>query len=204
MQRKKIWLDCDPGHDDMLAIIMAAFSDDSQLIGVSTSAGNSFIENTTQNALNILYEIGRTDVTVIRGAPGPLCGKLEVAPAIHGLSGLEGAELLVSPHKAVEEKPFLEIYQRLMAEPEKVDFVVTGAMTNLAILLRAFPDVKDRLRAITVMGGAIGLGNWSPAAEFNILVDPEAAAIVLAQGVPVTMVPLEVTHTVAVSEEIFR
>jgi inosine-uridine nucleoside N-ribohydrolase len=104
---KKIWLDCDPGHDDMLAIIMAAFSDGCQLVGVSTSAGNSYIENTTQNALNILYEIGRSDIPVIRGSAGPLCRILEVSPNIHGPSGLEGAELLKSPHHAIEEKPFL-------------------------------------------------------------------------------------------------
>ena len=80
MDNKKIWLDCDPGHDDMLAIIMAALSEGCQLIGISTSAGNSFIENTTQNALNILYEIGRDDIPVIKGSPNPLCDKLEVAP----------------------------------------------------------------------------------------------------------------------------
>ena len=172
-------------------------------MGVSTSAGNSFIENTTQNALDILHEIGREDVVVIRGASGPLCGKLEVAPEIHGASGLEGAKLLKSPKKAIEERTFLEIYTRIMAHPFKVDFIVTGAMTNLAILLKAFPDIKDKINTVTIMGGAIGLGNWSPAAEFNILVDPEAAAIVFAAGLPLTMVPLEVTHTVFVSEEIF-
>jgi inosine-uridine nucleoside N-ribohydrolase len=100
-------LDCDPGHDDMLAIIMAALSDGVELMGVSASAGNSFIENTTQNALDILHEIGRDDIAVIRGAAGPLCGRLEVAPNVHGVSGLEGAELLKSPHRAIEERPFL-------------------------------------------------------------------------------------------------
>lgn len=90
-----------------------------------------------------------------------------------------------------------------MNYPENVDFVVTGAMTNLAILLKAFPDFKSKLHGITIMGGAIGLGNWSPAAEFNILVDPEAASIIFRSKIPLTMVPLEVTHTVAVTEEIF-
>ncbi len=131
---------------------------------MSTSAGNSFIENTTQNALNILFEIGREDIFVIKGAPGPLCRNLEVAPTIHGASGLEGAELLKSPHKAIESKPFLEIYQRVMSQSQKIEFVVTGAMTNLAILLRAFPDIKTNINTVTIMAGAIGLGNWSPAA----------------------------------------
>ena len=85
---KKVWLDCDPGHDDMLAIIMAAHSEEINLIGISTSAGNSYIENTTQNALNILHEIGRSDVPIIIGSKGPLCRPLEVAPDIHGASGL--------------------------------------------------------------------------------------------------------------------
>jgi inosine-uridine nucleoside N-ribohydrolase len=118
MATKKVWLDCDPGHDDMLAIIMAALSGEIELIGVSTSSGNSFIENTTQNALNILYEIGREDIQVVKGASRPLCGKLETAAEIHGASGLEGAELLKSPKSAIEEKPFLHIYNEIMAQNE--------------------------------------------------------------------------------------
>lgn len=91
-----------------------------------------------------------------------------------------------------------------MRQEEKVEFVVTGAMTNLAILLHAFPDVKERIKGVTIMGGAIGLGNWSPAAEFNIIVDPEAAAVVMRSGLPLTMVPLEVTHTVLATDPVFE
>lgn len=168
----KVWLDCDPGHDDMLAIVMAALSPPLTLLGVSTSAGNSTVDNTTRNALDILHEIGRDDIQVVRGASHPLCRKLETAPAIHGISGLEGAELKRSPKEPITENPFLYIYNQIMGQGEQVEFVVTGAMTNLAILLLAFPSIKPHIGKITLMGGAIGLGNWSPAAEFNILVDP--------------------------------
>lgn len=92
----------------------------------------------------------------------------------------------------------LSIYNDIMSQEKKVHFVVTGAMTNLAILIKAFPDMLEKLEGITIMGGAIGLGNWSPAAEFNILVDPEAAHIVFNCGIKITMVPLEVTHTVLI------
>ena len=148
---------------------MKVFAAEGQRVIVTLSSGNLSI---TQNALNILHEIGRDDIKVIRGASAPLCRKLEVAPSIHGESGLEGATLLHSPHSAIQDKPFLQIYNSLLAQPEKVEFVVTGAMTNLAILLRAFPDIKEKINGVTIMGGAIGPGNWSPAAEFNILVDP--------------------------------
>jgi inosine-uridine nucleoside N-ribohydrolase len=111
----KVWLDCDPGHDDMLAIVMAALSPQLNLLGLSTSAGNSTIENTTRNALDILHEIGRDDIQVVRGADQPLCCKLETAPSIHGLLGLEGAVLERSPMEAITEKPFLHIYQLLVA-----------------------------------------------------------------------------------------
>lgn len=97
----KVWLDCDPGHDDMLTIVMAANSPEITLLGVSTSSGNSTIENTTRNALDILHEIGRDDIQVVRGAPQPLCCKLETAEGIHGASGLEGAELSRSKNEAV-------------------------------------------------------------------------------------------------------
>jgi inosine-uridine nucleoside N-ribohydrolase len=152
----KVWLDCDPGHDDMLAIIMAALSEGVTLLGVSTSAGNSTIQNTTRNALDILHEIGREDVQVVQGAEQPLCCKLNTSPNIHGESGLEGAELSRSPKEALRDKPFLHIYSQIMAQEQPVEFVVTGSLTNLATILRAFPDIHTRIRGVTLMGGAIG------------------------------------------------
>lgn len=108
-----------------------------------------------------------------------------------------------STRKPIEKNSFWEIYQVICKE-EQVHFVVTGAMTNLAILLRAFPDIHSKISAITVMGGAIGLGNWSPAAEFNIFVDPEAAQVVFGCGIKVNLIPLDLTHTVQMTEPIFK
>lgn len=133
------------------------------MIGISTSAGNSVIENTTQNALDILEEIGKSFVTVVRGAEKPLCREIKTASEIHGESGLEGAKLIHSSRCAIIDQPFLYIYKALN-KAGKVSFVVTGAMTNLAILLKGFPDIKDCISEVTIMGGAIGLGNMSPAA----------------------------------------
>ena len=111
-----VWLDCDPGNDDMLAIVMAALSEELELIGISTSAGNSIIQNTTQNALDILYEIGRADIPVVRGSATPLCRKLESAAEYHGELGLEGAVLERSPFQAIADNPFLYLYNAIMGQ----------------------------------------------------------------------------------------
>lgn len=195
----RVWLDSDPGHDDMFAIILAAMSQKISLLGVSTSAGNSTIHHTTQNALNILAELGRTDVKVYKGSKLPLCTELRTAPEVHGETGLTGAVLKTSPERAVDKNVFWEIYNVISSSEDRVKFVVTGAMTNLAILIKAFPDILTKIQSITIMGGAVGLGNITPSAEFNIFVDPESASIVFNSGVKVTMIPLEVTHTALIS-----
>lgn len=198
-EQKIVWLDCDPGHDDMLAIILAACHESLELLGVSTSAGNSQIENTTKNSLDILHLIGRDDVEVVRGASKPMWGRLETAEETHGESGLEGAELPTANRKPITHEPYLHIYHQIMKASQKVHWVNTGSMTNLAIMTQAFPEIKNKLESITMMAGAIGLGNWSPAAEFNVLLDPIASAIVFSSGIPITLVPLEVTHTALVT-----
>lgn len=162
--KTNVWLDCDPGHDDMLAIILAALSEEINLLGISTSAGNSTIQHTTQNALNILAEIGRTDIKVYKGSKDPLCAELKTATEFHGETGLSGANLKISPERAIEKNVFSEIYNIISTCEKKVNFVVTGAMTNLAIIIKAFPDFLSYLEGITIMGGAIGLGNMSPSA----------------------------------------
>ena len=111
-------------------------------------------------------------IQVVKGSPGPLCRKLKTAAEYHGLTGLEGAKLERSSQRAVEVKPFLHIYSEIMRQADKVELVVTGAMTNAALLLGAFPDIRDNLSGITIMGGAIGLGNVTPSAEFNVFTDP--------------------------------
>lgn len=189
-----IVLDCDPGHDDALAIVLALARRELDLLGITTVAGNVPLEATTRNALRVLALVGREDVPVAAGASGPLLRPHEDAVITHGASGLEGAEL---PDPVAEPRPegalaFLRATLETAASP--VTLVPTGPLTNVATLLLAHPELRDRIGRICLMGGAIREGNWTPAAEFNIWVDPEAARIVFRSGLPITMIGIDVTH----------
>lgn len=196
MQKVDIWIDCDPGHDDMMAILLACYSDSINLLGISTTAGNKSLELTTTNALKTLYLIGVDNMPVYQGATESLVrGKMQSAP-VFGDSGLDGAKLPDPTQKPEKENMYLHLYNLIMKHPRKVTLVATGPYTNFAILLRAFPEVKSKIEQFVVMGGAIACGNITPAAEFNVFCDPEAANVLLESGIPVMMVPLDVTHTV--------
>ena len=184
-------IDCDPGHDDAMAILLALASPEVELRGITTVGGNQTLDKTTRNALKVLELTGRTDVPVAAGAAAPLRRELRTAAHVHGESGLDGPDLPEPATRpvAAEAADFLAE----LIEPGVV-LVPTGPLTNVALLLERHPDVRDRLERIVWMGGAIGEGNTTPAAEFNALVDPEAAAAVFASGIPVTMVGLDVTH----------
>lgn len=203
-----LWVDCDPGHDDLMALVLAANHPRSLLLGVSTVDGNSSLRHTTQNALDILFEIGRKEVPVLPGADRPLCRPNFNAAAVHGENGLAGAELLRSPARAVEGVFVEQLSKRILAAPRKVDLVLTGPMTNLALLFLSGLPFHENIGQVTVMGGAIGRGNVTASAEFNILVDPEAASICLRRckelDIKLTLVPLEVTHEVQATESILQ
>jgi inosine-uridine nucleoside N-ribohydrolase len=186
-----IVIDCDPGHDDAIAILLALASPEVELRGVTTVAGNQTVDKTTRNALRVLELAGRTDVPVAAGAAAPLRRTLRTAAHVHGESGLDGPDLPepTTPVVGAHASDFLAE----LIEPGVV-LVPTGPLTNVALLLERHPDVRDRLERIVWMGGAIAEGNVTPAAEFNAFVDPEAAAAVFASGIPLTMVGLDVTH----------
>jgi inosine-uridine nucleoside N-ribohydrolase len=187
----KIVIDCDPGHDDAIAILLALASPEVELIGVTTVAGNQTLDKTTRNALVTLDVGGRPDIPVAAGADAPLQRNLRTAAHVHGETGLDGPEL---PGPSAE--PVAEHAADFLAEliePGTV-LVPTAPLTNIALLLERYPDVRERIDRIVWMGGAIGEGNVTPAAEFNAFVDPEAAAAVFASGIPITMVGLDVTH----------
>lgn len=189
-----IWLDCDPGHDDMMAIILAAFHPRINLLGISTTCGNVSLDLTTENALKTIYMCGIKGVEVVRGSKEALFrGKIESCP-VFGDSGLDGANLPPPTQKLVDKNPFLYMAERLLAHPKKVIVVGTGPYTNLAILLKAFPEVKEKISQFVLMGGAVDYGNVGPAAEFNVFCDPEAAQVVLDSKIPTFFMPLEVTH----------
>ena len=186
-----ILIDCDPGHDDAIAILLALASPEVELLAVTTVAGNQTLEKTTRNALKVLELAGRTDVPVAAGASHPLERELRVAANVHGESGLDGPDLPEPTTRPVDADA-ADLLAELI-EPGVV-LVPTGPLTNVARLLLGHPDVRERLDRIVWMGGAIGEGNVTPAAEFNAFVDPEAAREVFDSGVPVTMVGLDVTH----------
>jgi pyrimidine-specific ribonucleoside hydrolase len=180
-------LDCDPGHDDAIAILLALASPEVELQGVTTVAGNQTLEKTTANALRVLELAGRTDVPVAAGAERPLERELRVAKHVHGETGLDGPELPRPRTKPVAEHAAEFLAARL--EPG-VALVATGPLTNVALLL----ERGGRPERIVLMGGSIGEGNITPAAEFNAWADPEAAARVFESDADVTMVGLDVTH----------
>jgi inosine-uridine nucleoside N-ribohydrolase len=187
----KIVIDCDPGHDDAIAILLALASPEVELIGVTTVAGNQTLDKTTRNALVTLEVGGRRDIPVAAGAAAPLRRELRTAAHVHGETGLDGPELPQLSELPVEAHA-ADVLAELI-EPGVV-LVPTAPLTNLALMLERHPDVHDRLDSIVWMGGSMGQGNITPSAEFNSFVDPEAAAIVFGSGIPVTMVGLDVTH----------
>jgi inosine-uridine nucleoside N-ribohydrolase len=186
-----IVIDCDPGHDDAMAILLALASPEVELRAITTVAGNQTVDKTTRNALVVLEIAGRTDIPVAAGADAPLRRPLRTAEHVHGESGLDGP-VLPEPSARPVDVDAVDLLAEAI-EPGVV-LVPMAPLTNIALLLERHPDVRRRLEAIVWMGGAIGEGNVTPAAEFNAFVDPEAAAIVLGSGVPITMIGLDVTH----------
>jgi inosine-uridine nucleoside N-ribohydrolase len=190
----KILLDCDPGHDDAIALLLALASPEVDLVGVTTVHGNQTLEKTTLNALKLLEFVGRTDVPVAVGADRPLRREPFVAEYVHGESGMDGPALPQPTTAPVDGHAVDFIARTVLESAEPVTLVPTGPLTNIGLFLSLHPDAAARVERIVLMGGAIGEGNVTPAAEFNIWVDPEAADRVFSSGLDVTMVGLDVTH----------
>lgn len=202
---RKIILDCDPGHDDAVAILLAAGNPDIELLGLTTVGGNHTIDHVTRNAQQVLTVAGLTSVPVYRGATRPLLNDVVTAEDIHGDTGMEihGFEL-PEPAVGVQDDGAVQwIVDTLMREePGTVTLVPTGPLTNIALAARLEPRIVPRVREVVLMGGAYGAGNYSPSAEFNIAVDPEAAAIVFGEDWPVVMVGLDLTHQALATPEV--
>jgi len=188
-----IILDCDPGIDDALAIAFAAASPEVDLAGITTVAGNVGLAKTTANALAVTSFVGAADVPVTAGCAAPLLRAALDAGHVHGDSGLGGAVLPPSARLAGEEHATDFIIDTLAASPGKITLVATGPLTNIALALRRQPRLADWVRDFVIMGGSASRGNVTPAAEFNIWADPEAAAIVFSAGWTVRMIGLDVT-----------
>ncbi|WP_196592323.1 pyrimidine-specific ribonucleoside hydrolase RihA [Pectinatus frisingensis] len=191
---KKIILDCDPGHDDALALMLALASKNIEVSAVTSSAGNQRPEKTLKNVLKLLTLMKHQEIPVAGGNKKPLFKELMIAENVHGESGLDGA-VLPEPDFKPQDMTAIELIANILrGSREKIILVVTGPMTNIALFLSVYPELKEKIERIVFMGGAMGLGNWEPSVEFNVFVDPEAAKIVLDSGIPLTMAPLNVTH----------
>jgi inosine-uridine nucleoside N-ribohydrolase len=193
-----IILDCDPGHDDAIAILLAVASPELDLRAVTTVSGNQTLDKTTNNALRVLELAGRTDVPVYAGADAPLVRKRDVAAHVHGESGLDGPDL-PQPSETAQLEHAVEFLAQQYRGAEKPVLVATGPLTNVGLLFATHADARPE--RIVLMGGAIGEGNRTPAAEFNIWADPEAAQRVFAEGLDTTMVGLDVTHRALIKDE---
>ncbi|AOV96210.1 pyrimidine-specific ribonucleoside hydrolase RihA [Edwardsiella hoshinae] len=187
-------IDCDPGHDDAIALILALASPELDLRAVTTCAGNQTPDKTLRNALRILTLLRRSDIPVAAGAAKPLLRELIIADNVHGVSGLDGPCLPEPGFAPRPEGALALMAQTLRASAQPLTLVATGPLTNVALLLAAHPELHTRIARIVIMGGSAGAGNWTPAAEFNIYVDPEAAEMVFQSGVPIVMAGLDVTH----------
>jgi inosine-uridine nucleoside N-ribohydrolase len=184
----KILIDCDPGHDDAIAILLALASPEVEVVGVTTVSGNQTLDKTTPNAIRVLELAGRGDVPVAAGAERPLVRERFVADYVHGETGMDGPALEPPRAQPVEQHAADFLAEHVAG----ATLVPTGPLTNVALMLALHPDARpDR---IVLMGGAYGIGNVTPAAEFNIWADPEAARRVFESGLDVTMIGLDVTH----------
>ncbi|RMD49696.1 MAG: nucleoside hydrolase [Alphaproteobacteria bacterium] len=191
-----IIIDTDPGQDDAVAILAALASPELEVLGITAVAGNVPLELTARNARIVREWAGRPEVPVFAGCPRPLMRPLITAEAVHGRTGLDGPELF-EPAAPLAEGHAVEFIIRTLRERPAgtVTLCTLGPLTNVATALAMAPDIAPRIRRIVMMGGAyFEVGNVTPAAEFNIHVDPEAAAAVIGAGIPLVMMPLDVTH----------
>jgi inosine-uridine nucleoside N-ribohydrolase len=193
----RLILDCDPGHDDAIAILLALGSPELELVGVTTVSGNSTLDKTTANAIRVLELAGRGDVPVYAGADAPIVRGRDIAAHVHGESGLDGPDL-PPPTRQPQPQHAVEYLASQFRGPDKPVLVATGPLTNIGLLFATHADARpDR---IVLMGGSVGEGNRTPAAEFNIWADPEAAQRVFAEGLDTTMVGLDVTHRALIKD----
>ncbi|MDA8201532.1 MAG: nucleoside hydrolase [Chloroflexi bacterium] len=202
---QKIILDVDPGHDDAMAILLANASPEIDLLAITTVAGNQTLPKTTLNARRVCSRAGIRDVPIAAGCDRPLVREQRVAANIHGESGLEGPTFAGEPDVPLDPRHAVDlIVELLMASDGDIMLVPTGPLTNIGMAMRREPRILPKIRHIALMGGAWGFGNQTPSAEFNILVDPEAARIVFESGVPLTMCGLELTHQAKATPDIIQ
>lgn len=198
---RNIIIDCDPGHDDAIAILMALGNKDKlNILGITTVGGNALLEDVTENALKILSVVGE-DIPVAVGEREPLVREIHTGVDAHGKSGMDGPILPPSKYKAISTHAVEFMYETIKNSKEKVTLVAIGPLTNIALLIRSYPSIKDNIELISIMGGGINTGNRTASAEFNIYVDPEAARIVFKSGIDIVMAGLDVTNKAMIMDD---
>ncbi len=200
---KPVIIDCDPGHDDAIALMLALGSQSLDVRLITVVAGNSLLEKTLNNALKVVSVTGHT-VEIAAGCEKPMLGNNAPDLVTHGISGLDGPDL-PPPTFEASHRTALEAQVAILGESrEKITLIATGPLTNIAVLIQSHPEVKRKIERIVIMGGACFGGNWTPKAEYNIFLDPEAAEIVFQSGIPITMCGLDVTLKTQVFPEEFE
>lgn len=195
MNPKRIIIDTDPGVDDALTILLALASPEIQLEALSTTQGNVTVEKATRNALATLELLKASHIPVAKGCSLPLIGPLLVSDHVHGNSGIGNAKLPEAKTQSISEHAIDYLIERFLAQPGEISLFAIGPLTNVALAIRKEPRVAGAIKEMVIMGGAVREGgNITPQAEFNIYADPHAAHIVFHSGIPITLVPLDVTH----------
>ena len=200
--KRNIILDCDPGHDDAIAILLAGNNPQINLLGISVVAGNQTIEKTAKNASNVANYLG-IDVPIAVGCEFPMVRDRVICAEVHGESGLDGFDF-PKYDKPYDKRHGVQLIIDSVMNNDDVTIVATGPLTNVAMAIKLEPRLLQKTKEIVLMGGSIDHGNTSPAAEFNIMCDPEAAHVVFTSGMPVKMVGLNVTRKVLVTEEVIQ
>jgi len=201
MAQRKIILDCDPGHDDAIAILMAAKHPAIDLLGITIVAGNQTLDKTLVNGLNVCQQLD-INVPVFAGMPQPIMRKQIVADNIHGETGLDGPVFGPLTRKAESTHAVQFIIDTLMASDGDITLVPVAPLTNIAVAMRMQPAIIPKIKEIVLMGGAYGTGNFTPSAEFNIYADPEAAHVVFSSGAPLVMMGLDLTNQTACTPDV--
>ncbi len=206
--KRKVVFDCDPGLDDALALLLALASDELDVLAVTTIAGNSTIENTTQNALNLLEFFGKEYIPVAKGSSNPILGRFNSGSHVHGTTGIGGVELPKAKANCDTRRAHELIAQEILKSDEKVTIIATGPLTNVGMAISLYPEILDNIEMISLMGGSVNVGNVSAVAEANCKNDPEAAHIVFNSGAKIAMFGLNVTYQTTIKpsemEEIRR
>ena len=199
--KRNVVLDCDPGHDDAIAILLLCYSDDFNLLGVTSCAGNQTIEKTSKNVTNLLNFFSKGNIPIAKGSSSPIVRPIRTCPEIHGESGLDGFDFPVYQEK-YDPRPAYKFLIDVIKDNKDITVITTGPMTNLGLAIKENPSIVENIKEIVLMGGSTTEGNITKAAEFNILVDPEAADICFRSGAPLRMLGLNVTRRILVTDEV--